>query len=198
MSKEFDGIHLFTRMILTRFNPGNILFAKEILITSFTAFEDHCITAQGDMPVMIAAQRAALARGINLLIYDDKTGQVRDVDMRDAPPPQRGRPKLGVKAREVTLLPRHWEWLADQKGGSSATLRKLVDDAIKAADGHRSDAARQKTAYAFVSSIAGDLPDFEDITRALFAGDWAAFASKMQGWPEDVRRYALRMADLTD
>src|SRR5262245_35394061 len=29
----------------------------------------------------------------------------------------RGRPKLGVIAREVTLLPRHWDWLATQPGG---------------------------------------------------------------------------------
>jgi len=83
---------------------------KEIEMTYFTAFEDHKIAAKGDMPAMITAQREAATRGVNLLIYDDTTGEVRDVDLRAAPPPARGRPKMGVKAREVTLLPRHWEW----------------------------------------------------------------------------------------
>lgn len=167
-------------------------------MSTYTAFEDHDVIARGDMAGMIAAQRAAAPRGVNLLIYDDATGQVRDVDLRDVPPPARGRPKLGVKAREVTLLPRHWAWLGDQKGGTSAALRRLVDQAIKNADGARSDAQRQKTAYAFLSSIAGDLPGFEDTTRALFASDWDSFAARMADWPADVRAYALQLADLTD
>lgn len=163
-------------------------------MTNYTAFEGFESVATGDMSAMIAAQRAALPRGVNLLIYDDATGQVRDVDLREAPPPQRGRPKMGVKAREVTLLPRHWAWLADQKGGASAALRSLVDDAMWAAGGRRSDTARQKTAYAFLSSIAGDLPGFEAMSRALFASDWDGFAQTMSAWPKDVQDYALRLA----
>ena len=167
-------------------------------MTHFTAFEDHTKVAQGDMAAMIAAQRTAAGRGVNLLIYDDANGQVRDVDLRDVAPPARGRPKLGVKAREVTLLPRHWEWLADQKGGASAAIRRLVDDAIKADGGARSAAARQKATYAFLSSNAGDLPGFEEMSRALFAQDWQAFKAHLASWPADVRRYALQLADLTD
>ena len=83
-------------------------------MTLYTAFENQTVVAVGDMSAMIAAQRDASARGLNLLIYDDATGEVRDVDLRDAPPPARGRPKMGVKAREVTLLPRHWDWLRSQ------------------------------------------------------------------------------------
>jgi hypothetical protein len=83
----------------------------------------------------VRGERDALLRGVTLLIYDDHSGAVSDVDLRDVPPPQRGRPKLGVKAKEVTLFPRHWAWLADQKGGASAALRKLVDDAITASHG---------------------------------------------------------------
>ncbi len=165
-------------------------------MTQYTAFENFEIVATGDMAAMIAAQRAALPRGMNLLIYDDATGQVRDVDLRTAPPPARGRPKMGVKAREVTLLPRHWAWLQDQKGGASAALRSLVDDAMWAEGGRRSNAARQKTAYAFLSSIAGDLPGFEAMSRALFASDWDGFADAMTAWPADVRHYALRLAGL--
>ena len=165
-------------------------------MTQYTAFEDMQVVARGDMTAMIAAQRAALPRGVNLLIYDDASGAVRDVDLRDAPPPARGRPKMGVTAREVTLLPRHWEWLRAQKGGASPALRRLVDAAIKDAAGLRSDAARQRAAYDFLSSIAGDLPGFEEMSRALFASDWDGFAAAMAAWPADVRAYALALADV--
>lgn len=163
-------------------------------MTLYTAFEDHNVIAAGDMTTMIAAQRDASARGINLLIYDDATGHVRDVDLRDVPPPARGRPKLGVKAREVTLLPRHWDWLRSQKGGASAVLRRIVDQEIKATAGTRSDHERQSVTYAFISSIGGDLPGFEDAARKLFANDWMGFATLIANWPSDLRDYALRLA----
>lgn len=163
-------------------------------MTLYTAFEAQSVVATGDMTAMIAAQRDASARGVNLLIYDDATGQVHDVDLRDAPPPARGRPKMGVKAREITLLPRHWEWLRSQKGGASAVLRRLVDQEIKATAGTRSDHERQSVTYAFISSIGGDLPGFEDATRQLFANDWMGFATRIANWPTDVRDYALRLA----
>lgn len=163
-------------------------------MTDYAAFEDHRLIAQGDMAAMIAAQRDASGRGVNLLIYNDETGEVRDVDLRDAPPPARGRPKMGVKAREVTLLPRHWDWLRGQKGGASAVLRRLVDQEIKANAGQRSDHTRQTAAYTFMSSIGGDLPDFEEASRRLFANDWIGFATVIANWPADVRDFALRLA----
>jgi hypothetical protein len=163
-------------------------------MTLYTAFENRSVVAIGDMSAMIAAQRDASTRGINLLIYDDATGQVRDVDLRCAPPPARGRPKMGVKAREVTLLPRHWDWLRSQKGGASAVLRRLVDQEIKATAGTRSNHERQSATYAFISSIGGDLPGFEAATRQLFANDWMGFATQVANWPNDVRDYALRLA----
>ena len=167
-------------------------------MTQFTAFDGYSRVATGDMAAMIAAQRAALPRGVNLLIYDDTTGQVRDVDLRDVPAPTPGRPKLGVTAREVTLLPRHWAWLSTQKGGASAALRRVIDEAIAARQGARSDAERQTAAYKFLGSIAGDLPQFEEVCRALFAADWEGFRTRMDGWPADIRCYALKLADLTD
>jgi hypothetical protein len=167
---------------------------KEIEMTTYTAFENHTVVARGDMATMIASQRDALLRGVNLLIYDDGTGQVRDVDLREAPLPVRGRPKLGVKAREVTLLPRHWDWLRAQKGGASSVLRRLVDQEIRNAAGARSDHERQTVTYAFVSSIGGDLPNFEDASRKLFANDWMGFATLIATWPTDIRDYALGLA----
>jgi len=155
-----------------------------------------------------------------LLVFDDATGRVVDVDVRGtpeelaarlsppSPPPPagaeaegtaagprgRGRPRLGVVAREVTLLPRHWEWLSTQPGGASVALRRLVEDARRA--GAAQDRARRarEAAYRFMHAVAGDLPGFEEATRALFASNPARFASLVAGWPADVREYAAMLA----
>ena len=112
-----------------------------------------------------------------------------------APAPRSpGRPKLGVVAREVTLLPRHWEWLAAQAGSASVTLRKLVEAARKAsADDDRIRLARDAT-YRFASAMAGNEPGFEEAIRALYAGDRARFENLIGGWPADVRDHALRVS----
>lgn len=105
-----------------------------------------------------------------------------------------GRPRLGVVAREITLLPRHWDWLNAQPGGASATLRRLVEDARKiTADGDRKRVA-QEAAYRFMHALGGDLPDYEEATRALFAGDIARFEEALARWPEDVREHASLLA----
>lgn len=109
-------------------------------------------------------------------------------------PRGRGRPRLGVVAREVTLLPRHWEWLADQPGGASVILRRLVDEARRANGGQSQARARQAIAYRFMSVMAGDLPGFEEATRALFAGNHEGFERQMAAWPADLRSYALKLA----
>lgn len=106
----------------------------------------------------------------------------------------RGRPKLGVVAREVTLLPRQWEWLATQPGGASATLRRLVDDARKAVHPRQRRREAQEATYRFMQAIAGDLPGYEEATRALFADDRPMFEERIGHWPEDIRIYAVRLA----
>ena len=106
-----------------------------------------------------------------------------------------GRPKLGVVAREVTLLPRHWEWLAAQPGGASVALRKLVEQARRTnQDKDRLRLARE-AAYRFMSAMAGNEPGFEEAARALFAGNRDGFAEKVDRWPVDVRKHAKRLAD---
>lgn len=110
----------------------------------------------------------------------------------------RGRPKLGVIAREVTLLPRHWEWLATQPGGASVALRKLVDDARRKHGGRDRTRQQQERAYHFMSALAGDLPGFEEATRALFANDAARFDACIAGWPRDVREHAAWLASADD
>ncbi|WP_032959772.1 DUF2239 family protein, partial [Bordetella hinzii] len=107
----------------------------------------------------------------------------------------RGRPRLGVVAREVTLLPRHWEWLARQPGGASVTLRKLVEEARKRDEGASDRRERQDAAYHFLQAIAGNLPHYEEALRALYGDDRATLAGCMQDWPADVSAYALALFD---
>jgi hypothetical protein len=94
----------------------------------------------------------------------------------------------------VTLLPRHWNWLNAQPGGASVALRKLVETARATGAHHDRKRAAQDAAYRFMTALAGDLPDYEDATRALYAGDRPRFEEKLAPWPEDVRAYTMRLA----
>lgn len=188
--------------------------------TSYTSFQGHHRLASGPLHVVALAIKLAAERenAKPILLFDDSTGRCIDVDTQgsdedvlarylpadadnesnaDATPDTprgRGRPKLGVTAREVTLLPRHWEWLAAQPGGPSVALRKLVEEARRT-HGERDKArARQERAYHFISAMAGDMPGFEEATRALFANDPAKFAELIAAWPVDVRDHAMRLA----
>lgn len=114
-------------------------------------------------------------------------------------PRGRGRPKLGVVAREVTLLPRHWEWLGTQPGGASVALRKLVEEARRKHAQRDERRTAHERAYHFMSAMAGDLPGFEEASRALFADDAARMETLIAGWPADLRRHIgwLAFGDLT-
>lgn len=105
-----------------------------------------------------------------------------------------GRPRLGVVGREVTLLPRHWDWLNSQPGGASVALRKLVEQARRDHEGRDRVRMAQETCYRFLSVIAGSLPGFEEAARALFGADATRFAAQLEAWPADVREHALRLA----
>jgi hypothetical protein len=105
-----------------------------------------------------------------------------------------GRPKLGVVAREVTLLPRHWEWLNSRPEGASAALRKLVDEARRSGEARDRARLARETCYRFLTALAGDLPGYEEALRALFAGSRAGFEEHTRAWPGDVRDMAARLA----
>lgn len=108
----------------------------------------------------------------------------------------RGRPKLGVVSKEVTLLPRHWEWLALQPGGASVALRKLIDEARKQSGSEDQMRAMQERTYKAMSHIAAHLPNYEDALRALFALDQAKFLQMIEAWPVDYKNYLIRLAGL--
>jgi hypothetical protein len=180
---------------------------------SCTAFAGQTRLATGALAEVAVAARHAPAE-TTVLVFEDATGKVVDLDLRgtdavirrryqpveapaevaEAPERGRGRPKLGVVAREVTLLPRHWDWLGAQPGGASVALRKLVEAAQRAgADRDRIRLAREAT-YRFISAMAGNEPGFEEAARALFAGDRARFETESRTWPADIRNYARRLA----
>jgi len=187
----------------------------------FTAFMGQRLLAAGPLAEVALAVMNASRRPTTtpIIIFDDASGRPIDLDLRGterdvvarlpqpAPDPEtatdgtaatgprgRGRPKLGVVAREVTLLPRHWEWLGAQPGGASVALRKLVDEARRASgDLDRARAARD-AAYHFMSVMAGNLAGFEEASRALFADDRRGFVGLVAGWPDDIRDHVVKLA----
>jgi len=140
-----------------------------------------------------------------VLVFDDLSGQVIEVDFRGTPgdvlmrlsepaPRRPGRPRLGVVAREVTLLPRHWDWLSSQPGGASVALRKLVEEARRANAANDRVRLAQDAAYRFMTTMAGDAPGFEEALRALFAGKRDRFEERIGAWPAGVREHAKKLA----
>lgn len=117
-------------------------------------------------------------------------------DEEQSSPRGRGRPKLGVVAREVTLLPRHWEWLNGQPGGASVVLRKLVDAARVAGEDKDRVRRAQEAVDRFMTAMAGNLPGYEEATRALYANDTVRFDAMIASWPADVRRHTQKLAAL--
>ncbi len=186
--------------------------------TSCTAFEGSRRIASGELAVVARTIKEVIDRGEQapILIFDDVTGEQFDIDFRgtteevlkriarsggDAPADREGesqrgpgRPRLGVVAREVTLLPRHWEWLNSQPGGASVALRKLVEEARRRNQGKDRARAAQEAAYRFLTAMAGNFPDFEEVMRALFAGDGGRFDKLLEPWPADVRDHAKQLA----
>lgn len=187
---------------------------------SCTAFAGDRWIATGPLSEVALAAKQLLDGGeqIALHVFRDATSAPVELDLRGsvqevldrysgatepAPPdftpaPQQGRgpgrPRLGVVSKEVTLLPKHWAWLATQSGGASATLRRLVHRAR--AEGAQDDCAResQDAAYRFMYAMVGNQPGFEEATRALFKGDAKGFRAESERWPPDLRDYSRRLA----
>jgi hypothetical protein len=173
---------------------------------TYTAFLGWKRIATGSQEEMLRQIKTCLEAGPSdepLLIFEDQTGTQVDFDLRGsieevlervAPKPLRtgpGRPRLGVISREISLLPRHWEWLEVQRSGASATLRRLVDEARKQgsaeSDGRRAIEATGRV----MTAIAGNLPGFEEAYRALYARDHVRLEQWVKEWPKDLREYVL-------
>jgi len=175
-------------------SPDSASDPSASILTVFAGFQR---IAHGPRPEVVAQLRGR-ADDTPYLVFDDRTGMQIDLDLREQPaapktpgeaPRGVGRPKLGVVAREVTLLPRQWEWLARQPGGASVALRRLVDEARRVNAGRDAARAAREATYGVMTAIAGNLPGFEEATRALFAGDRARFEELIASWPHDLRAH---------
>jgi uncharacterized protein len=184
------------------------------------AFDGDRRIASGDLRDVVGAAKDTLEqrKDASILVFDGSTGKPIDIDFRgtiddvlarlpdiagaaaasdDAVPSAPrgpGRPKLGVVAREITLLPRHWDWLAQQAGGASVAIRKLVEQARRTGEDDNRIRQAQEAAYRFMSAMAGNAPHYEDAIRALFAGDATGFEKLIAEWPADVRNHTSALA----
>jgi hypothetical protein len=188
--------------------------------TQCTAFEGFRRVASGDLRQAALKAKEAIDQGTSepVLIFDDRTGEVIEVDYRGTAedvsnrlagptaeassipetgaPRGPGRPKLGVVAREVTLLPRHWDYLNRQPGGASVALRKLVEEARRVNEDRDRVREAQEAAYRFMTAMAGNERGFEEALRALFAANEARFDETTASWPADIREHAKNLASI--
>jgi hypothetical protein len=168
----------------------------------YTAFKGTTKIASGELGQVLPElkNRFDADRSIMLLVFEDSTGRQVDFDLRGteaqvlaravlAPRTGPGRPKLGVVSREISLLPRHWEWLEEQPSGASAALRRLVDEARRREQGRNRVRLALDAAARFMSVMAGNLAGFEEATRALYAKDRVRLESLVSKWPRDVREH---------
>jgi uncharacterized protein len=170
-------------------------------VDTYIAFLGWKCIANG--PLEAVLQVCKEAPSDQLLIFRQQTGNQVDFDFRGsiedvlarvAPKPERvgpGRPRLGVISREVSLLPRHWDWLETQPSGASAALRRLVDDARRNNPGEAEVSIAIEATARVMTALAGNLPGFEEATRALYAHDRTRLTECVKDWPEDVRSYVL-------
>jgi uncharacterized protein len=180
------------------------------------AFEGTRQIASGDLTHVAQKTKKLIDRGERapILILDSITSRPIEIDFRGttanvlsrltAPPksiepsptePKRiGRPKLGVVPREVTLLPRHWEWLNCQPGGASVALRRLVEEARKVNAPQDKKREAQESAYRFMTALAGNLPGYEEALRAMYAGNRQAFNQSTRKWPKHIRDHTRTLA----
>jgi hypothetical protein len=175
---------------------------------TYTAFAGEKLIASGTLESVLPEVKASFDRdrGILLFIFDDQTGRPVDFELRGSlsdvlaralPPRQHagpGRPKLGVVSREISLLPRHWEWLEAQPNGASAALRRLVDEARKKDPIKQRARAAMDTTVRFLGVMGGDRTGYEEATRALYAGDGTRFQQILREWPQDIREHAVKLA----
>lgn len=181
---------------------------KDKTPTTYTAFRNNALLAAGPLDTVIRALKTAFDQGFDpmVLVFEDQTGAQIDFDLRGSlsdvldlarpvrEPGKPGRPKLGVVSREISLLPRHWEWLESQPSGASAAVRRLMDEARKRDPDKQRALAARAAAARFMSAIAGNMPQYEDAARALYAADQPRFEQLIREWPADVQNYLRDMA----
>lgn len=174
------------------------------MTTKYLAIYEQKFIARGDLneiihqvklidqniePIVIEADNC---KRIELNWHGDAQSVIDNLPGSVAQPGRkRGRPKLGVISKEVTLLPRHWEWLAMQRGGASVTLRKLVDQAQKNLSVEDIICIKQQQLDKFMMLFLGDSPGFEEASRALYRNSKVSFKQAITTWPEEIQDFVL-------
>jgi uncharacterized protein len=189
-SGSLQSVAVVVKQVIDRAPSAAVLIFDDVTGRSIE------IDTRGTVRAMMArlARRAATDDRARLAESGERPQAALDSNVGADEPRGRGRPKLGVIAREVTLLPRHWDWLATQPGGASVALRKLVEEARRTHAEQDRRRKAQERAYHFMSAMAGDMPGFEEATRALFANDRARMSELIGAWPKDVRNHAIALA----
>ncbi|MEO8780295.1 MAG: DUF2239 family protein [Rhodanobacter sp.] len=203
--------------VLTRIEFAELIYPDRKMspsrTTSCIAFNGQQRIAHGALADVARVAKQALDAGTAgpLLVFDehdsypieiDFRGSVDDVLARLAPdpapaePPRRGpgRPRLGVVPREVTLLPRHWDWLGQQPEGASAVLRRLVEQSIRHGGAKQRVRQALESVDRFMRVMAGDESGYEEASRAFYRGDRERFATLTATWPTDVREHLRQLA----
>ncbi len=181
---------------------------------TYTAFEgfQKLISSDLEKVLLTVKKRLKVNRDSNILIFSDSTGKQMDFDLSGTDSevierykiytaktipsqPAVGRPKLGVVPREISLLPSHWEWLNNQAGGASSTIRLLIEEKIKSNSSNKLIIkTSQEVTYKFLSSLAGNLPNFEEAIRYLYRSDRKKFVELISDWHKDIVEHALTLA----
>lgn len=166
------------------------------MVSTVTAFLAGHEIARGEPDEVAQSLKERLSEQDGaILVFEDRSGHITDLNYREAITRGVGRPRLGVQSREVTLLPRHWEWLSKQPNGASAALRRLVEDAVRKEPSQRE---RRDAAYRFMQAACGDMPEYEEALRALYAAREDDFNAIVDRWPNDIGRYISRLLGPTD
>ena len=172
----------------------------------YSAIQDQNLIVMGELPVVLKEIKLFLDQGgcEPVLIFDHTDGRQWDFNFQgtleevlsraivpeddNCNKPGPGRPRLGIVSREVTLLPRHWDWLEQQPGKASGTLRRLVEDAMK----HPSDdfiiRQKQEALGRIISSVGGNLIGFEDFLRILHRKEWNKVEEVIKEWPLGIKK----------
>ncbi len=165
----------------------------------------------GDLKGMLSQTHAYISRHgeEGLLIFDNFSGRQIDYNFRvsleellgkELPPTPKkgpGRPRLGVVCGEISLLPRHWDWLQRQRQSASATIRRLIEAAMKEASPEEKTREAIDAAGKFLWTMAGNLSDFEEASRALYAQKWHILDAITAAWPEDIAKHLNMMLKAT-
>lgn len=175
---------------------------------TYAAFADNRLVAAGSLEDVLRATKKRAGKGVKpVLIFEEASGRQADFDLRGSvdevvartrneAKPGPGRPRLGVVSREVSLLPRHWDWLENQPNGASAAIRRLVDEARHNETGIERGRHVRNGINRFLWSLAGDFANFEEVARALDAREDSRLDGLMSSWPKDVREYVFRRIEL--